>query len=209
LSTKRALGIVGRMRAPVASSRRDEILAKAAALFAKQGIAGTTVREIADAVGILSGSLYHHFESKEEMVHEIIASYLDDLHERYRTVADDEATPLECLKALIRTSFDSLGSHAHACEIYQNDYNYITRLPQFPQLRRVSQNTQKIWLDTLADGVAHGAFRTDVDTTLFYRFLRDAIWMSVRWHRPGSRRADADLAAACISVFIEGFALTP
>lgn len=187
------------------TTRRGEILTKAASLFAKQGISATTVREIADAVGILSGSLYHHFESKEEMVHEIIAAYLEDLYERYRAVADANADPLECLEALIRTSFDSLETHASACEIYQNDHNYVSRLPNYAALRRVSQSTQRIWLDTITAGVATGELRDDVDPTVFYRFLRDAIWMSIRWQRPGARRADTDLAASCIAVFIEGF----
>ena len=191
------------------TTRRSEILAKAASLYAEQGIAATTVREIAEAVGILSGSLYHHFTSKEEMVHEIIAAYLEDLHDRYRAVADANDEPLACLRALIRTSFESLEEHAHACEIYQNDHNYITRLPNYAALRRISRSTQRIWLDTLAAGVDTGVFRSDVDPTVFYRFLRDAIWMSIRWHRPGSRRADADLATACALVFIEGYRTNP
>lgn len=186
-------------------TRRTEILNVAAALFARQGISTTTVREIADAVGILSGSLYHHFSSKEEMVHEIIASYLDDLHERYRAVADEHEDPLSCLEALIRESFSSIESNAHACEIYQNDQNVIARLPDHAALRKVSQATQRIWLDTITEGVERGQFRDDVDPAVFYRFLRDAIWMSIRWHRPGQRRSDRDLASACIAVFVEGF----
>ena len=125
--------------------------------------------------------------------------------ELLRLVADLNADPLACLEALIRTSFESLDSHASACEIYQNDHNYISRLPNYAALRRVSQATQRIWLDTLAAGVAAGEFRDDVDPTIFYRFLRDAIWMSIRWQRPGARRAEADLAASCIAVFVEGF----
>ena len=174
-------------------------------MFAKQGIASTTVREIADAVGMLSGSLYHHFESKEEMVHEIIDSYLQDLGARYRAVAAGCDDPSDCLRSLIRTSFESLDAHAHACEIYQNDHNYISRLPDYAALKRVSQATQRIWLDTLSAGVAKGVVRADVEPITFYRFLRDSIWMSIRWHRPGSRRADADLATSCIAVFIDGY----
>jgi len=55
-----------------AVDRRDVILERAADLFARQGVAATTVREIADAVGILSGSLYHHFASKDEIVDAIV-----------------------------------------------------------------------------------------------------------------------------------------
>ena len=52
--------------------RRDEIVALAGEMFAARGFAGTTVREIADAAGILSGSLYHHFDSKESIVDELL-----------------------------------------------------------------------------------------------------------------------------------------
>ena len=43
------------------ASRRDELLELAAAMFAERGLKATTVRDIADSAGILSGSLYHHF----------------------------------------------------------------------------------------------------------------------------------------------------
>ena len=72
------------------SERRDEILAIAAQLFAERGFAATTVREIADAAGILSGSLYHHFDSKESMVDELVHEMLDRVtvglptHRRHR-----------------------------------------------------------------------------------------------------------------------------
>ena len=55
--------------------RRGELLAIAAGLFAEKGFKNTTVRDIADAAGILSGSLYHHFDSKESMVDEILRSF--------------------------------------------------------------------------------------------------------------------------------------
>ncbi|MEO5899125.1 MAG: helix-turn-helix domain-containing protein, partial [Ilumatobacteraceae bacterium] len=54
------------------SARRDELLRIASRVFATKGIAAATVRDIAQEAGILSGSLYHHFTSKEEMVREII-----------------------------------------------------------------------------------------------------------------------------------------
>lgn len=55
-------------------------------MFAEQGLRSTTVRDIADSAGILSGSLYHHFDSKESMVDEILRSFLDSLFARYSTL---------------------------------------------------------------------------------------------------------------------------
>jgi AcrR family transcriptional regulator len=59
-------------------ARREEILETAATLFASSGLR-TSLKEIADACGILPGSLYHHFESKEAIVIELVQRYRDDL----------------------------------------------------------------------------------------------------------------------------------
>ncbi len=55
-----------------ASERRDHLVKLAAELFARKGFQATTVREIAEEAGILSGSLYHHFDSKETIVDEVL-----------------------------------------------------------------------------------------------------------------------------------------
>ena len=53
-------------------------------LFAQKGYRATTVREIADAAGILSGSLYHHFDSKESIGDEILSIFINDVLADYR-----------------------------------------------------------------------------------------------------------------------------
>ena len=68
-------------------SRRDELLVLAATMFAERGLRATTVRDIADSAGILSGSLYHHFKSKEQMVEEVLRDFLDWLFDRYQPVS--------------------------------------------------------------------------------------------------------------------------
>lgn len=67
--------------------RRRDIAKAAGALFAEQGVRGTTVRDIAEAVGILSGSLYHHFKTKNDIVHELMQRYGQDLVARYERAA--------------------------------------------------------------------------------------------------------------------------
>src|ERR1044072_877697 len=73
-----------------ASERRDHLVKLAAELFARKGFQATTVREIADEAGILSGSLYHHFDSKETIVDEVLSTFLDDLVGRYRTALEQD-----------------------------------------------------------------------------------------------------------------------
>src|SRR5215468_6746235 len=73
-------------------ARRDEILETAAALFASSGLR-TSLREIADACGILPGSLYHHFDSKEAIIVELIERYRADLDAVAQQALDHLAEP--------------------------------------------------------------------------------------------------------------------
>ena len=92
-------------------SRRDELLAIAAHLFADKGFRNTTVRDIADAAGILSGSLYHHFDSKESMVDEILSSFQEDLFGQYDAILASDGDPRAQLEQAVLVSFEAIDRH--------------------------------------------------------------------------------------------------
>ncbi len=186
--------------------RHEQILAVAAGLFARKGVAATTVREIADEVGILSGSLYHHFDSKEAMVDQILAPYLRDLGTACDQALSAPADPATRLRGLISASLRVAAAHPHATEIYQSDVNYLTQSERFGYLTDAAAQVRKTWLRVIEDGVASGAFRPDVDPGIVYRLMRDAIWLSVRWFKPSTRCSPAKFAADCTSLFLDGLA---
>jgi AcrR family transcriptional regulator len=189
------------------NSRREIILQAAARLFAEKGVAASTVREIADSVGILSGSLYHHFDSKGSMVEAIIVDYLEDLRARYATVIAAEQDPRDCLAALVRESFATIEAHPYATQIYQNDQAFLRTLPRGEYLRATAADVQQTWLTVIETGVRSGAFRPDIRPQVFYRFIRDAVWLSVRWFEPTGDQPMAKLADECTALFLDGFAV--
>ncbi|HUZ51122.1 MAG TPA: TetR/AcrR family transcriptional regulator [Streptosporangiaceae bacterium] len=191
-------------REPV--DRHEQILAVAAGLFARKGVAATTVREIADEVGILSGSLYHHFNSKEAMVDEILAPYLRDLHAACQSVLSRTADPRTKLRDLVAASLQVVEAHPHATEIYQSDVNYLSQFERFGYLTAAASDVRKTWLEVISDGVARGAFRADLEPRILYRLMRDAIWLSVRWFRPTPGYPLARFAEDCTSLFLDGVA---
>ncbi|OBE96600.1 TetR family transcriptional regulator [Mycolicibacterium elephantis] len=166
-------------------TRRDELLELAATMFAERGLRATTVRDIADSAGILSGSLYHHFSSKEEMVDEVLRDFLDWLFARYQQIVDTEPNPLERLKGLFMASFEAI-EHRHAqVVIYQDEAKRLSAQERFAYVEQRNQEQRKMWLDLLNQGVEEGYFRPDIDVDLVYRFIRDTTWVSVRWYQPG------------------------
>lgn len=189
-------------------TRRDHIVALAAELFAEKGISSTTVRDIGNAAGILSGSLYHHFDSKESIVREIVRRYLNGLIESYEQEIESHTEPRERLEGLIRASFEALDHDPHACEIFQNDFKALHAIQDFDDLDTLTSRVQRLWITTINEGVKAGVLRDDVDPKLFYRFARDAIWFTVRWYQPGKSVSVTSLSAACCTVLLDGFGVS-
>ena len=185
-------------------SRRLELLEIAATLFAERGFKNTTVRDIADAAGILSGSLYHHFDSKESMVDELLDSFQRGLWEEYDAIEASERTPREKLEAIVRASFDAIDSHHSEVAIFQTDAAYLAGFERFAYLQERNVRFQTLWTGLLRDGVAAGELRADLDVELVYRFLRDTVWVAVRWYRPGGTLSPSDVADQYLSILLEG-----
>ncbi len=194
----------GKGSTALASERREHLVRLAAELFAKKGFQATTVREIADEAGILSGSLYHHFDSKESIVDEVLSSFFDELLSANRAVVDEGGDPREILSALVRIAFGTLEPHRAAITVMQNDWNYLSSLPRFGYLTKAEEETESIWIDQIKRGQETGLFRSDIDAKLTYRMIRDTIWVAIRWFRPGGRLGAKGLADHYLKVLFDG-----
>ncbi|MEV4440742.1 TetR/AcrR family transcriptional regulator [Streptomyces sp. NPDC049577] len=192
---------------PPSPDRRRELLATAAEVFAAQGYSATTVRRIADEAGMLAGSLYYHFDSKESMLDEILSAFLDDLWAGYDAVlaAGDDAR--QTLQALVTESFRQIDRHRAAVAIYQKESGHLAGRPRFGYLAESQRKFERAWLGTLRRGVADGAFRADLDARLTYRFLRDTVWVAASWYRPDGRHAPEEIARQYLSMVLDGIAV--
>jgi TetR/AcrR family transcriptional regulator, cholesterol catabolism regulator len=189
-----------------AQSRRDELLGIAADLFAERGFKNTTVRDIADAAGILSGSLYHHFDSKESMVDEILSSFQRELFRTYDEIVASDRDPRAKLEAVVRASFEAIDRHHPEVAIFQSDAAYLMQFERFDYLREHNERFHEMWLGLLRDGVAAGVLRSDLDTELVFRFIRDTVWVAVHWYRPRGELSAEQVADQYLSVLLEGVA---
>jgi len=161
----------------IRSQRRADVVRLAGELFAEKGFRATTVREIADAAGILSGSLYHHFDSKESIGDEILSSFLNDMLDAYRTAVAGAENPRDAVERIVRMSSHTLARHRAALTMLQNDWNYFSTQPRFGYLRKDLREIERIWITQLQLGKEAGLFREDMDVRITYRLLRDMLWL--------------------------------
>ncbi|GEC04103.1 putative transcriptional regulator TetR family protein [Streptomyces spinoverrucosus] len=190
-----------------APARRRELLRTAAEVFAEQGYNATTVRTIADHAGMLAGSLYYHFDSKESMLEEILRTFLDELWDGYDAVLDAGLGPRETLEALVTESFREIDRHRAAVAIYQKESRQLAAQERFTFLAESQRRFEKAWLSTLERGVAGRVFRDDLDVRLTYRFVRDTVWVAASWYRPGGQHSPEEIARQYLSMVLDGIAV--
>src|SRR5436190_15214391 len=146
-----------------AHSRRDELLGIAADLFAERGFKNTTVRDIADAAGILSGSLYHHFDSKESMVDELLQGFQNDLFAQYDEILASDEDARTKLERAVRVSFEAIEEHGDEVAIYQNEADYLGTFERFGYLADRNTQNRQVWVTLIEEGVRTGVLRKDLD----------------------------------------------
>ena len=163
------------------SGRRADLVQVAGDLFAQKGYRATSVRDIADAAGIQSGSLYHHFKSKDSIGDEILSGFIDDVLADYRAAAASGGSPREVLEQIVRSTSRTLARHRPALAILQNDWSYFSGQPRFGYLRKAVGEIERTWVTQLERGKRDGTFRADLDARLTYRLLRDVLWIPSQW----------------------------
>lgn len=186
------------------SERRDQILSIAARLIAKRGYSATTVRDIADEAGILSGSLYHHFSSKEAILQEILRDFMAGLLGRFEEIMAEGGSPRDILDKLIAHAFLTIERQPDAVGLYQNELSFLARQPGFEFLREHSERIEALWIEQMEEGQRVGDFRPSIDVHVTYRFVRDAVWSTVGWYRPGRGHTAASLTENFLDLLHRG-----
>jgi TetR/AcrR family transcriptional regulator, cholesterol catabolism regulator len=188
----------------VAASRRDEILSIAAQQFAERGVASTTVRDIGAAAGILSGSLYHHFDSKDQMVAELLLPVMQRQVGHYRVIvaADDE--PARTLRALIKSAVVEAAETPSQTRMIRNDAQTFSAIPGLRPVAELLVEAARLWASVVDRGVAAGEFRENVDARLVVAAMFDAVLSTTRWFTGKRPQSPDRVGDALADLFLGG-----
>ena len=182
--------------------RHDQIVQIAGALFAERGFLATTIRDIADEANILSGSLYHHFESKESIADILLRAYWDELMTEYDAIVAAKLEPAETMRGLLAASIRMLEQHRYAVRMILNDWAYLSGV--LPYLDENNARIRKIWTTLLRQGMKRGQFRSDVDPNVTYRTIMSSVTGAGRWFEPGGKLTAEQLANEITDLFLRG-----
>jgi AcrR family transcriptional regulator len=196
----------------VDGARRIEILETAARLFASSGLR-TSLKEIADASGILPGSLYHHFESKDAIIVELIERYRADLDAIAEAALDELREPGP---EPVEGGIVALSTEIAACAVRHRAAVLLTLYDPpsgssdelLRAVRRTPMAVEKAMLETLRLGRERRYVRSGIDLeTLAERFCQTMLYISLGVFQ--NAHEVARLATIRCNILLHGVAVQP
>jgi AcrR family transcriptional regulator len=188
-------------------SRREEILRIAAEVFASEGLVRATVRDIADKAGILSGSLYHHFDSKESMIDELLSRFWKESIAAYERAVVEGSGPRDQLRRMLNEVLRAAEKRAPEFVILHNDWHYLSQFDRFAYLDESTTRTEEIWVQVLEEGIRTGVFRADLEPRIMYRTIMGAAVWVVQWYNPTGSLPIERIADVQADMFFSGICL--
>jgi AcrR family transcriptional regulator len=187
------------------ADRQRMIQMRAAELFASQGYASTTIQDIADAVGIMKGTLYHFYRNKDQILYDLLYEALtvpqQDLD---NVISSDLSYPLKIralIEAMVRYHHDSLPLMV---TFTREDINSVADPDLRAELAARQRRFQAAWESVVKDGMASGELRADLDHRLVsFGIIGMVNWM-YKWYSPGGRAPAEKIVETFSSMVLDG-----
>jgi AcrR family transcriptional regulator len=193
------------------SERRDEILKVAKRLFAERGYADTSMRDIAQATGVLAGSLYAHFRSKAQLVGEIVMAFYDELIPVQEAAMVAGGTGAQRLGEMLERVLVVCAAHRDELTILHYDWQSLSTIDELKDIQDRSTQTLNVWQAVVAEGIADGSIKATVNPDLLMRVITSSIHgildpIRYRGRSRGRGPSAHDLAAFLQLVVLDGVA---
>jgi AcrR family transcriptional regulator len=170
------------------STRKSELTRQAARLFAEKGYHGTSIGDLAEAMGVQKGSLYAHIDSKADLLWEVARDGATAFHAALDTVPDELLAP-EKIRLALRAHLRVIAEQLEIATVFIREWRYLEgeRRNEFLAERRRYEDRFRA---LFREGRELGGLRTDLDDgTATLLALSAANW-AYTWLRPGTDTDD-------------------
>jgi AcrR family transcriptional regulator len=180
----------------------DDLVEVAIDLFSKHGYEGTTVRMIAEALGVKSGSLYSHISTKEEILKQIALSVADTLVDGAQAAASSNGTAEERLRALCRNHVEVVHRRQAAVTVYYDQWRKLDRKSR-QEITAKRRSYEQEFVRVIADGIAAGTFEPVDPRLAALPILATCHWTYQWYNRRGSLKW-SDIADTYVELSLNG-----
>ncbi|HTX13039.1 MAG TPA: TetR/AcrR family transcriptional regulator [Solirubrobacteraceae bacterium] len=183
--------------------RQREIIDAAAEIFYRKGYSETSVQDVADAVGILKGSLYYYIDSKEDLLFQMLLEVHEDAKSVVTETASLEIPPLDRLRRYIQRHVEYNARNLAKIAVYYHDFGLLS-----PERRKAIVGQRNFYEDFVQGLIREAQQRDEVDPSVDPLLISNAIfgvanWLYT-WYRPDGSATPEYLGKLYAEVIVEG-----
>lgn len=178
----------------------EKVRKAALGLFARHGYAAVSMRRIAGEVGLQAGALYNHFDTKQELLRQLMANHLAELVAAWRGASLENATATEQLRAFVHFH---VSYHAGRGDDVFVSYMELRNLEpaNFDEIDALRRRYEKFLRDILDKGVANGEFEL-VDIAVSAMAIIAMLTGVTTWYRPGGRLSMKEIETIYVTMVL-------
>jgi AcrR family transcriptional regulator len=189
----------------VSAERSEEVYAAALKLFREKGYHATSMQDIAAAVGLYKGSLYHYIDGKEDLLARVferaMAALLADVE---RIAADTASRPSTQLRQIIQAHVEAVANNLDALTVYLHEWRALAG-DSLASVRSQRDRYTTLVSEIVTRGVRTGEFNTPDVRIATLGVLGMCNWLC-QWYRPGGRLAPREIASHFADLVLDGLA---
>jgi AcrR family transcriptional regulator len=186
-----------------ARDRREEVYAAALRLFREKGYHATSMQDIAAAVGLYKGSLYHYIDGKEELLARVfergMGALLADVE---RIAADTACGPSAQLRRIVEAHVEAVANNLDALTVYLHEWRALAG-ESLINVRAQRERYTRLVSDIVARGVQAGEFRVSDVRIATLGVLGMCNWLC-QWYSPGGRLSAREIGARFADMILDG-----
>jgi len=191
------------MEAAVNLTRKEQVIRSAAELFREKGYAASSMRDLAQKLGIEAASLYSHIKSKEEILQHLCFDMAAEFRKSLMEVEKKNVSATEKLRLGIISHIQVMAKDLTASAVFMNEHRHLSQpfLREFLLLRINYINRFKTIIE---EGTRNGEFKETIDKKLAVMTLFSSLnWMPM-WYDPSSKIDPQNLGQQLADMLVNG-----
>lgn len=183
--------------------RREEILEIACRLFSQKGYHGTTIRDISEACGILSGSLYAHINTKEDLLYEITDRGANAFIQSLKPIVEEEINATEKMRKALRAHVQVIEENLEAATVFFHEWKSLSK-DRLQKILEKRKEYEQLWSSIIEQGIREGEFQHIDPKFARLMILSIGNWI-YQWYQPHGELSGEEIADQFMKMILNGF----
>lgn len=184
------------------ASKKGLILQRAATMFRERGFAASSMRDLAETVGIEAASLYNHIRSKNEILESICFDVANVFNEKIQEIESGRQSNINKIESLLRFHVEQMVDNYEKVIVSDREWRHLDE-PYRANFQNQRRNYRKRFAAIIEDGIVKGEIRR-IDAPTAVLIMLHAVNGIESWHRSKVKISADELANNMIRILIDG-----